>query len=275
MSDFQGERLLALMSEPRGHDVHRARLRRRQHLDGGELLLNAVVAQLTDASSGGAASRCFTPMLGYLTRRQVTGAARRLWRTGGAEGDAPTQSSLQWQWPEHEDFLRDVVIWTLRARLPRLGDLPLAEGVIRQVPAGLSPLEALTDLAWEHVIRLLRQPAFRLQVVVGATPLAFDSRVAEALQYIASDNADAWSPFWREIVQALGSQLCTDSVPQRLALGWHIGIESVARVALPSAGFDPNALTVGEQARSLLKIILDGLFPVAGAAAASETGHSS
>jgi hypothetical protein len=180
-----------------------------------------------------------------------------------AVGDAPTQSSLRWQWPEQGDFLRDLVIWTLRARLPRTAELPLAEGVIRQVHAGLSPLEALKDVAWEHVIRLLRQAAFRLQVLIEATPIAFDGRVDQALQYLASTNADAWTPFWGEIIRTFGHQLRGEHAPERIATSWHVGTQSVARAALSGAGLAPDVATLGEPAASLLEIILEGMFPQA------------
>jgi hypothetical protein len=198
----------------------------------------------------------------YLTPELVAAKAASEWSGSiRPEHAPPDEADFRGLWPDPDQYVRTVLILSLRRRRPDVADFPSAASVIDETLAGRDTLvQALERVALAHVLRLARDPAFRLQVVIEATPLGDDARVAEEINAVTSANVAVWLTFWEEITRRFGRRNWTGADTRRLAAFWYTGTEGVARAALHAYRVGASESSMSEPTRSILTLTVLGAF---------------
>jgi hypothetical protein len=179
----------------------------RQFLDAGQELLHSGLARSSGKKpvpEGDGLTIPFHELLAWVSRRRVVGRAAH--EHHGGKGGLPTEAAYRHRWQSQVHYLRDLVVYALRARLGTPKETAKAKAALYQG----QPLDKAIDrIAYDEVNDLNKDPAFRLQMVFQAM-LAHDDSVADMLRRIDKTNFETWRDFYREAFAQFGIRLRPD-----------------------------------------------------------------
>jgi hypothetical protein len=144
----------------------------------------------------------FDELLAWVSRRRVVEQAAK--RQGQEE--KPSESAYRYRWRTQTGYLRDLVVYALRPRMASPEETEKAAGVLSR---GGPSDEAIEKIAYDEMVNLNKDKAFRLQMVFQAI-LSDDDQVANALRLIDATNFEAWKAFYQEALDRLGITLRED-----------------------------------------------------------------
>jgi hypothetical protein len=199
------DRLDDLLSEVWHADTQANSPRTREFLEAGQQLLHGGLARDPGERTDGTGKRFRAPfdeLLAWVSRRRVVDRAARNHDQDGK----PSESAYRYRWRTQTGYLRDLVVYALR---PRMASPEETEKAARVLFEG-GPLDRAIDrIAYDEVLNLSKDKAFRLQMVFQAI-LSHDDHVANALRRIDETNFSAWKEFYQEALGRLGITLRPD-----------------------------------------------------------------
>jgi hypothetical protein len=156
--------------------------------------------------------------------------------SGATEDVGNLEWAIKRRWPKMDDFLVDLVAFSLGPRIATPEEIDAARAILRE---GL-PLHEVIDRIAYHVVQSLKDnPAFRLQLIFQAT-LAHDYRVASVLHRVDERNVNAWRDFYAEAIRHFGLRLKAEYELTDFAYALHAAGEGVVfRALLPHRRYRP------------------------------------
>jgi hypothetical protein len=192
-----------LLSEIWHADTQANNASTRELLEAGQALLHdGLACDPRDHNISGEEFQApFEELLAWISRRRVVRRANKQGRDGRL-----SESAFRYRWRTQTGYLRDLVIYALR---PRMASPQETEKATRVLSEGKPLDQAIERIAYDEVVNLNEDKAFRLQMVFQAI-LSHDARVADALRRIDETNVQAWRAFYQGALDDLAIRFRPD-----------------------------------------------------------------